>query len=321
MSNRITVIIPTFNRASQVPDAVRSAMEQTLEPFEIIVIDDGSSDHTEGALARFSNSIRYIKTENRGVSSARNRGILEARGEWIAFLDSDDTWHPEKLRSQSDCVTKTSSKVCFCVSMDESGEPFDDLNLMDPSLAAGKERYYSPGDCRLFKHPRHPFLQSMMVEKAAVMRSGIFDESLTVAEDTKLIYGLVLNFGYSVVNERYVNICRERDAPGLSDTMDAPNAFKRHDCYIRVQGEAFWRLLPIDEEAAGIVRSNLLYFASRQAELACALRKPEMARRYARTGLTVAGTWKTVLRSLFILLAYPLAEKKFMNKWGTTKNP
>ncbi|MEO7099853.1 MAG: glycosyltransferase [Luteolibacter sp.] len=320
MIKRISVVIPTFNRASQVPDAVRSAMEQTLKPFEIIVIDDGSSDDTEEVLARFGDSIRYIKTENRGVSAARNQGIRESRGEWIAFLDSDDTWHPSKLEGQADCITKTASKLCFCVSVDESGDAIDDLNLMDLELVAGGSQFYPPEDCRIFKRPRHPFLQSMLVEKAALLRSGVFDESLKVAEDTKLIYGLVLTFGYSVLNEKYVNICRDRDGPGLSDTMDVVNAFKRHDCYIRVQSEAFWRLLQIDREAADIVRQNMLYFTSRQAELACALQKSRIAKRYALVGLTPFGTWKTVLRSILIVIAYPVAERKFMRKWRTS-NP
>lgn len=320
MSHSISVVIPTFNRASQVPDAVRSVMAQTLKPFEIIVIDDGSSDNTEEALAPFGNSIRYIKTENRGVSAARNRGVLEARGEWIAFLDSDDTWHPSKLRRQWDCVEKTSAKVCFCVSTDESGEPIDDLNLMDPSLEPGEDRFYPPGDYRIFKYPKHPFLQSMLAEKSALVSAGVFDESLRVAEDTKLIYALVLDSGYSVVNERHVNICREREGPGLSDSMDPVSAFRRYDCYIRVQAEALARLLEVDREAAGIVQENMLYFISRQAELACALRKPAVAKSYAREGLTLSGDWKSFCRSLFILAAYPLAERMFMRKWQAARH-
>jgi|GEM_PF-768452 len=316
-----SVIIPTYNRESQVPDAVRSALEQTLKPFEIIVIDDGSTDRTADALAAFGSAIRYIKTENGGVSAARNRGILEAKGEWIAFLDSDDTWHPSKLERQLDCATRTSAKVCFCVSRDESGDAIDDINLMDPDLSAGSERYYPAGDCRLFKHPRHPFLQSMMVKKSALLRAGVFDESLKVAEDTKLIYGLALDFGYAVVNERHVNICREREGPGLSDTMDPVSAYKRYLCYIRVQSEAFWRVLEIDTEAASIVRQNLLYFVSRQAELACALRKPVIAKRYARSGLTSGGDLKSLFRNFFILAAYPFAEKAFMKKWGASGSP
>lgn len=313
----ISVVIPTYNRASQVPTAVRSVLAQTGIPCEVIVIDDGSTDGTDEALAPVMDRIRYIRTENRGVSGARNRGILEARGDRIAFLDSDDIWHPEKLQRQLECMKRTGAKVCFCVSTDESGGPVDDLNQMDPSLEEHSERFYPPGDCRLFKHPRHPFLQSMMVEKSALVKSGLFDESLAVAEDTKLIYLLAIGFGYAVMNERLVGICRDRDRPGLSDTMDPVSAFRRYNCYTRVQAEAYWRLVPLDGEAAAIVRRNMFYFASRQAEIACALHEETAAKRYARAGLNPHGGWKSFFRNLLILGAYPFAERWFSKKWNS----
>ncbi|MEO5917517.1 MAG: glycosyltransferase family A protein [Luteolibacter sp.] len=321
--DKISVIIPTYNRASQILGAVGSVMAQTFAPFEIIVIDDGSTDETAEVLAPVLDQIRYIKTGNGGVSAARNRGILEARGEWIAFLDSDDTWEPSKLERQRAAISKADSKVCFCVSIDERGEPLDDLHLMDPTLAKGGDRYYPSDDCRLFLHSRHPFLQSMLVEKKALMRAGIFDESLKVAEDTRLIYNLILAFGYSVVNENLVNICRDRDAPGLSDSIDAVGAYKRHDCYIRVQSGAYWRLLPINRDAADRVRNNMHYFTSRQAELACALGRKSVAKRYAFAGLAPYGKWKSLCRNLFILTAYPVAEKMFVRKWskGSAETP
>lgn len=313
---RISVIIPTYNRASQILGAVNSVMAQTMKPFEIIVIDDGSTDQTSEVLAPVMDRVRYIKTLNGGVSAARNRGILEAQGEWIAFLDSDDTWELSKLERQWAAVSKADSKVCFCASIDEQGEPLDDLHLMDPSLAEGADRFYPPDDCRLFLHTRHPFLQSMLVERGALTRAGLFDESLKVAEDTWLIYNLILASGYSVVNGKLVNICRDREAPGLSDSTDAAGAFKRHDCYIRVQSAAYWRLLPVDATAADRVRNNMLYFISRQAELACALRRKALAKQYALAGLLPFGKWKSLCRNLFVLALYPVAEKVFVRKWN-----
>lgn len=313
----ISVVIPTFNRAAQIVGAVESVFRQTAAVFEIIVVDDGSTDSTQQVLAPLMDRIRYIKTENRGVSAARNRGILEAGGRWIAFLDSDDTWHPHKLQRQWDAVTRAGAKVCFCVSMDETGDPIDDLQSMDPTLAAGGDRYYPATDYRFFLRPGHPFLQSMLVEKDALLRNGLFDESLKVAEDTKLIYGLILKHGYAVVNERLVNICRAREQPGLSDTLDPAGAFKRYDCYTRVQSEAYWRLLKLDVAAAAAVRGNQLYFVSRQAELACALRDKALAKRYALAGLVPSAEWKSLGRCLLVLLAYSVAERRFARKWGS----
>ena len=320
MSILISVIIPTFNRSRQVVEAIESVLQQTLPPFEILVIDDGSTDDTAAALSVFGEKIRYINVSNNGASSARNHGVRLALGDWIAFLDSDDSWLPEKLARQTQSVSRTGAKVCYCVSMDESGEAIDDLGLMDPALQIGDERFYNAQDFRIFTHKRHPFVQSLLVEKSALLKVGIFDESLRVAEDTKLVYELIYDYGYSVINEKLVRICRDRDGPGLSDTMDAPSAYLRHDCYLRVQSEAYWRLLPIDKFAAEWIKGNMLYFISRQAEIACALHKADVAKRYAVTGLTFGNSWKSIVRNLLIICAYPLAERIFSKKWKTAQD-
>jgi glycosyltransferase involved in cell wall biosynthesis len=314
---KISVVIPTYNRAGQILGALKSVLAQTFQAFEVIVIDDGSSDSTEEVLTPFMREIRYIKTGNRGVSAARNRGILEATGDWIAFLDSDDTWEFNKLERQTEVIQRTGCKVCFCASLDETKERLDDLQQMDPDLPVAGDRFYPKGDCRLFMHSKHPFLQSMVVEKQALLRAGVFDETLKVAEDTKLIYGLVILFGYSVVNEGLVHICRERETPGLSDSVSLGNAFKQHECYIRVQSEAYWRLLNVDAAAATMVRNNMLYFASRQAEIACALNERSLARRYALSGIVLFGKWKSFLRSVFVFTLYPIARRVFSRKWSS----
>lgn len=314
---KVSVIIPTYNRATRVPTAVRGVLEQTEIACEVIVIDDGSTDGTDEALFACLDRIRYIKTENRGVSAARNRGIAEATGEWIAFLDSDDTWSPGKLRRQLDCMARTGVRVCFCVSTDEWGEPIDDLDQMDPFLAGGAERCYPPGDFRIFKHQRHPFLQSMVVARNALERVGGFDESLVVAEDTRMIYRLVLGFGYAVVNERLVSICRDRDRAGLSDAMDPGVAYKRYDSYVRVQAEAYWRLVPLDSDVSHIIRGRMVYFASRLAEIACARGDALVAKRCARSVLGLYGGWRCFVRSLLILVAYSHMKRRFARKWSS----
>jgi glycosyltransferase involved in cell wall biosynthesis len=96
----VSVIIPTYNHAESLPQTVGSILQQTHPPLEVIIVDDGSKDHTESVCAAMPEPVRYIRQENAGVSAARNRGIAEARGEWVALADSDDLWDPGKLEVQ-----------------------------------------------------------------------------------------------------------------------------------------------------------------------------------------------------------------------------
>jgi glycosyltransferase involved in cell wall biosynthesis len=96
----VTALIPTYNCGSLVVQAVESVLAQTTVPSQIIVVDDGSTDGTCERLTSYRDRIQYIHQSNRGVSTARNRGIAEARHDVIAFLDADDVWHPRKVEAQ-----------------------------------------------------------------------------------------------------------------------------------------------------------------------------------------------------------------------------
>jgi glycosyltransferase involved in cell wall biosynthesis len=97
---RVSAIIPTYNRKAFVLEAVASVLAQGYGDYELIVVDDGSEDGTREAIAHYGGGVRYAYQKNQGVSSARNRGLELAEGEFIAFLDSDDLWLPEKLGVQ-----------------------------------------------------------------------------------------------------------------------------------------------------------------------------------------------------------------------------
>jgi len=100
MSADVSVVIPTFNRAGLIAETLESIIEQTLPAAEIIVVDDGSTDDTEAAVARYAPRVRYHRIENSGPSRARNVGASLAGARWIAFCDSDDLWRPTKLERQ-----------------------------------------------------------------------------------------------------------------------------------------------------------------------------------------------------------------------------
>ncbi|HBL55822.1 MAG TPA: glycosyl transferase, partial [Deltaproteobacteria bacterium] len=98
---KITAILPTWNRAEWLEKSIQSVLDQTFGDFELVVVDDASTDSTAEIIERYSGKIRTIVfSENRGVSAARNAAIKNSDSEWIAFLDSDDFWHPDKLQKQ-----------------------------------------------------------------------------------------------------------------------------------------------------------------------------------------------------------------------------
>ena len=98
----VSVIIPTYNRGWILKEAIDSVLAQDFEDFELIVVDDGSTDNTREILDTYGQDIIVLQQANKGVSAARNRGIAEAGGQLVAFLDSDDRWLPRKLSRQVD---------------------------------------------------------------------------------------------------------------------------------------------------------------------------------------------------------------------------
>ncbi|GAH83893.1 unnamed protein product, partial [marine sediment metagenome] len=111
----VSVIIPTYNRADMVGRAIQSVINQTYQDFEIIIIDDASTDNTREVAREFQERekrIKYFKHEiNKGGGAARNTGIKNSKGEYIAFLDSDDEWYPEKLEKQIEIFNKNDENL------------------------------------------------------------------------------------------------------------------------------------------------------------------------------------------------------------------
>src|SRR5262245_20278284 len=108
----VTALIPTYNRRNYIKRAIDSVLAQTVPVDEILVVDDGSTDDTVEALAQwYGSKVRVIAQENSGVSGARRRGIQEARSEWIAFLDSDDEWTPDRNQKLLDAASKVPADV------------------------------------------------------------------------------------------------------------------------------------------------------------------------------------------------------------------
>jgi glycosyltransferase involved in cell wall biosynthesis len=189
----VSVVIPTYNRANDLVRAVKSVLGQTRPPDEIIVVDDGSTDDTGAKIETFDGRVVYIRQENRGPGAARNRGIAAAHGEWIAFLDSDDRWLPEKLETQLHLTLETGYPVSFHDFRKEApndsaasvswNRHVSEQVLRLPPLPTGRvDRFYE-----LVTRFASFFLPSTMLVRRDVLETlGCFDPSFRTSQDVEL---------------------------------------------------------------------------------------------------------------------------------------
>ncbi len=176
---QISLIIPTYNRCKTLPSALHSALQQTFAVDEIIVVDDGSNDETVNMLAAEFPQVQLIKQTNQGVSAARNRGIQQARGEWIAFLDSDDVWLKEKIALQMQALKKWPDiKICHT----------EEIWIRNGVRVNAMHKHKKTGGW-IFKHclplcAMSP--SSIMIHRSVFETIGVFDESFPACEDYDL---------------------------------------------------------------------------------------------------------------------------------------
>ena len=212
----VSVVIPTYNRVARLPDAIHSALEQTLVPLEVIVVDDGSTDDTAAACASFGSTVRYIRQANQGVAVARNRGAAESRGDLIAFLDSDDLWMPNKLEvgaaafaadsaigwltTSYDVIDAQGSRIesrrgfggalplfrTLGISPDEFFASYMERRVV---VAAGSEHIVYSGDAYLpLFLGNFAFPSAAMIRRDVFATSGGFDPSFRVAQDNEFFH-------------------------------------------------------------------------------------------------------------------------------------
>jgi len=176
----VSVIIPTFNRSRRLIRALRSVLKQTFRDYEVIVVDDGSSDDTYQALAPYMTMIRYVRQEvNRGVSAARNSGIRRAAAHWIAFLDSDDYWLEDKLSVQIAFLERNPGALA-CQT--------EEIWIRDGRRVNPRTRHRKPSG-NIFAQSLKLCLvspSSVMLKSSLLDEIGLFDESLPAAEDYDL---------------------------------------------------------------------------------------------------------------------------------------
>ena len=171
MQPLVSVVIPNYNNAKYIVEAINSIIQQNYKNFEIVVVDDGSTDNSIEIIENIKFPVNLIKSLNYGAGSARNIGILAARGEYIALLDSDDIWESNKLDSQMKLMLEENLDLVYC-----HGEVIGNIGAMNKSRPA---RY--SGDCYPYykKYPSRSIIElpcsSSVFRKSILHKSGLFD--------------------------------------------------------------------------------------------------------------------------------------------------
>ena len=230
-----SVIIPTYNRANFVTKAIDSVLRQSFNDYEIVVVDDGSTDTTTQALEHYSTQITVIHQANSGVSAARNAGIRTAIGKWIAFLDSDDEWKENYLARQSEQIRSNLNVIASitnAINIHPRGQNHTHFenNILKQFGKRTFVRIKRP--FRAIMNHSDWFLQSMVVRRDVLLKIGLFDPSLPIAEDRDVIARLALEGEFGFNKEVLVEIHRRTEA--ISNLASARGSLQARKCIDKV---------------------------------------------------------------------------------------
>jgi glycosyltransferase involved in cell wall biosynthesis len=270
----ISVVIPTYNRAQQTVAAIESVLAQTYPNFEIIVVDDGSTDGSGEAIQRFigqrtngCHQILFLCQPNQGASIARNTGIAKARGEYIAFLDSDDIWLPEKLEWQMQALEQLKNECGVCVTdarlVNKSG-----MDITSSFRAHGKHYEQTIGIDRdavksIAKSFCGVWLSTVLARADLVRRIGGFSPDISFVEDRDLHFRLSLVTSIAYVNKPLIRTDRTPTPPGSTcRPWDKPEVQFRQQQHML---EKWLRIAPLPPDVRSILKRALGALYSHEA--------------------------------------------------------
>ena len=193
---KVSVIIPAYNAMTYLPKTIESVLKQTFTDFEVIIVNDGSSDGIEEWVDTITdNRVKLISQKNQGAAAARNTGIADAKGAYIAFLDSDDLWEPTKLKKQVYCLdnNRDVGLVYAWISLiDENG------NNRGKIFANNSEGYVWE---KLIEENIVMSGSAAMVRRDCFEKLGVFDQNLRFAEDWEMWIRIASNYSFAVIKE------------------------------------------------------------------------------------------------------------------------
>lgn len=243
----ISVIITTYNRADLLPRAIDSVLNQTYKDFELIIVDDGSTDNTREIVENFKQKdsrMVYIYQENQGLPSALNKGLSVVRGEFIAFLDSDDEWLPLKLEKQYLILkenNKYSGVTCYGNIIYESGSKKYYVSLLKQKNGA------TINDLLLGKFPAIP--SSLLIKKEVINKTGYYDEFFKLSTDADMMIRIFKNnFKIYVIEEPLFNyFIHQKNLTGItaeSKTLSIRQRIKEAERLILKHQDVYNKIKP-----------------------------------------------------------------------------
>src|SRR5712692_2507522 len=213
----VSVVIPTYNSAALLREAIQSVLSQTYSDLEVVVVDDGSDDNTESVVHSFGDRVSYVKQDNKGAGAARNHGIKRSRGKYVAFLDADDLWLPGKLAEQIPLLDQ--DPEIGLVYSDWSVVP--ERGEVEPSYlrnrpAASGYVFDDLVQCGFI------LVSGTVVRRSCLADVGYFDETLSIAQDYDLWLRICYRWKVALVNKSLA-IKRNRDG-NLSSNLPKTGA-------------------------------------------------------------------------------------------------
>ena len=220
---KVSVIIPTYNSANSIGDAIDSVLAQTYKDYEIIVIDDGSTDNTMSLLGKYGNKIQYIFQNRKGVSVARNVGILRSNGELIAFQDADDLWLPFKLQKQVAYLEENKAHIVYSkVVIIDKNKGFVGYK---PNF---KEKLVYPYTIPNIATP------TVLIEKTCFAQIGLFDIHVKYMEDFELFFRLTKHYKLHYMDE-IVGVYQKHDF----NTTSKANSINKYISKIYIENKIY----------------------------------------------------------------------------------
>jgi glycosyltransferase involved in cell wall biosynthesis len=256
---KVSVVIPTYNRAHSVVDAIASVLEQRYRELEIIVVDDGSTDDTAARIAGIADPrLRYVRGRHEGVSAARNLGVRHASGELVAFLDSDDLWRPDKLTREMEALVRHPDvDVVFSDLEKRHGDRVYPSFMRETAVFSRRLREASYPEglvlearemrlCLLEEVPVKP--SALLLRRAAFDRTGGFDETWTSSEDWEFLLRLARD-------HRFVYLDRPLSVLFISpDSLHITDQSRGEEAMIELLGREARRLAGDGEARAAVHR-------------------------------------------------------------------